>query len=98
MVKGLVATRPHFLRNGRKPLLWIGEYRIDVENDAPERIDSMLHNLANGELGLAHRRLAERGRSRPVSDFHDVKYYSECNSKQRSRAGRTAPHSANIRR
>src|SRR5215469_8395898 len=70
MVEWLVAPRPHFLRNGRQPFLSIGKYRVDVENDAPERINPMLHNLADGELGLAHRQLAERRSSSPVGDFH----------------------------
>jgi len=84
VIERLVAARPRVFRDRRQPLLGIGENRIHVEDHATERIKPVLHHLPDGELGLAHRRLGNRGGGSPIGNFHDVKYCSEWAGRQRA--------------
>src|SRR5271169_4900168 len=57
MVERLILMRPDFGRDRLVPFVGIVEYRVDVENDAAERIEAVPDNLADLILGvpnLAH--------------------------------------------
>lgn len=54
MIIGLVLVRAHFLRDRLVPLLGVAEERIDIEHDAPERIDPVPHDLANGVFRVSN--------------------------------------------
>src|SRR5208337_1809665 len=52
-VERLVFRGPDLGRNGQPPLLRVGEDGVNVENDAPERIDPALDDLSNAEFSKA---------------------------------------------
>src|SRR5258705_3862609 len=57
MIERLVLARPPFSRDRLVPFLGIGEDRIDIENDATERVEPVADDLANrvlGGVGLVH--------------------------------------------
>src|SRR5262249_11489584 len=82
-----------------QPFLGIGEHGVDIENHAPERVDPVLHDLADRKLGLAHRRLvvteAGRGGGSPVGDFHGESITPNGLSGNAAERGRIAPDTAN---
>ena len=51
MIERLILVRPDFFRDRQPPFLGIVEYRIDVENHAPERKDPVADDLADLEFG-----------------------------------------------
>jgi hypothetical protein len=52
MVEGLVLPRADFLGDRQPPLLGIGEYRVDVENDPAEWEDPVPDHVSDAELRL----------------------------------------------
>ena len=53
MVIRLILGRPHIFRNREPPFLGIVEHRVDIENDAAKREQTMAHDLTNAEPGFA---------------------------------------------
>jgi hypothetical protein len=51
MIEGLVLAWTQLFRNGLVPVFRVGEFRIDVEDDAPKGEDPVLHHLADAILG-----------------------------------------------
>lgn len=54
VIERLLAIRAHGLGNCLHPFLGVRELRVDVEYDAAERKQLVLHNLAYGEFGFLH--------------------------------------------
>jgi hypothetical protein len=54
MIEGLVLARPDFGGNGFIPFLGVGELRVDIVDDAPERKQPMSDDLANCEFSCLH--------------------------------------------
>src|SRR5258708_913656 len=51
MIERLILVRPDFLRDRQPPFLGIVEFRIDVEDHAPERKDPVADDLSDLEFG-----------------------------------------------
>jgi invasion protein IalB len=54
VVERLILARPRLRRDRQPPLLGVVELRVDVEDHAAERKETMLHNFAELELGDPH--------------------------------------------
>jgi hypothetical protein len=54
MIERLVLVRPHLGGDRLVPLLGIGEYRVDVEHHAAERVDPVADDLADLILRVAN--------------------------------------------
>ena len=54
MIEGLILPRPDLGRDGLPPFLRVVEDRIDVEDDAAERIKAVFYHLSDLEFGFAH--------------------------------------------
>src|SRR5512134_2505623 len=52
----LILDRPDILRDRQPPLLGIGEFGIDIENDAAERVNPVTNDLPDLILGLTYRK------------------------------------------
>ena len=51
VIERLVLVGPHLLGDRQPPLLGVVEFRIDVEDHAPEREDPVAHDLSDLEFG-----------------------------------------------
>jgi hypothetical protein len=54
MIEGLLFLRPDLLGDRLPPFIGGIEDRIDIENDAAERVNAVAHDLAKLELGQSH--------------------------------------------
>src|SRR4029077_5082354 len=54
MIKRLILVRTDLGWNRLVPFLGIGEYRIDIEHHAAERIEAVAHDLADLIFGVAN--------------------------------------------
>ncbi len=54
MIEGLVLGRPQPLGDRFIPFLAVGEFRIDVEDDAAKVEQAVPNDLADGEAGERH--------------------------------------------
>ncbi len=52
VVVGLIFYRAHILGNRKPPLFAVAEGRVDIEDDAPERMDPMADNVADSKAGF----------------------------------------------
>ena len=53
VIEGLFPVRPQLGRDGLQPFIGIGENRVDIEDHAPERVDTVLDDVADVEAGGA---------------------------------------------
>ena len=58
----LILARTNVFRNCLPPFLGVREFRVDVEHEAPKRIEAVLYDIADLESGGSHFSILARHR------------------------------------